>query len=169
VQNANSAEAWNTVMMSFPLFAIEIGPNAPNAQSNPRNELVNNLLLALLPATCQQALDPTDTGDSNGEDSGGNDDKLPRAFALNHAYPNPFNPMTTIRFAVPRAEKIHLHVFDVTGRLVRTLVEKKLEAGYQSVVWNGLDYKGRRASSGIYFVHMTAEDYAATQKIVMTK
>jgi hypothetical protein len=71
--------------------------------------------------------------------------------------PNPFNPSATIVFSVPREGTVALQVYDASGRLVRTLVDGKMEAGEQSVTWNGLDNSGQALSSGTYFYSLSLD------------
>ena len=89
----------------------------------------------------------------------------PRRFALAHAAPNPFNPSTTLRFAVPRDGAVRLAAYDVTGRHVRTLVDRRVEVGEHSVVWDGFDVAGRAAASGVYVVRLehTGESHRDSQ------
>jgi C1A family cysteine protease len=70
--------------------------------------------------------------------------------------PNPFNPLTTIRFDLPAAGKVRLAVYDVAGRLVRVLVEGEVSAGSHEAVWDGRDGSGRSASSGSYLARLVA-------------
>lgn len=85
-------------------------------------------------------------------------------FALHQNYPNPFNPETTIRYDVGKAGLVHLQVFDVTGRLISTLVDKYISEGSHSITFDGSDLP-----SGIYLVAMGAENFRAVTKIVLTK
>lgn len=68
--------------------------------------------------------------------------------------PNPFNPRTTIRFALPEPGLVRLSVFDVSGRLVRTLVDESMTAGSHEVAWDGRDATGRGVGAGSYLVRM---------------
>ncbi|HOT37882.1 MAG TPA: FlgD immunoglobulin-like domain containing protein, partial [Candidatus Latescibacteria bacterium] len=68
---------------------------------------------------------------------------LPTAFALDQNAPNPFNPTTTIRFALPEASQVNLVVYDLNGRAIRTLATGAFQPGNHSVVWDGLDANGR--------------------------
>ena len=81
-------------------------------------------------------------------------EREPSAFALAQNAPNPFNPSTTLRFAVPSDGAVQMAVYDVTGRHVRTLVDRHVEAGEHSVVWDGRDDAGRSAASGVYIVRL---------------
>jgi len=87
---------------------------------------------------------------------------VPTAFALHPAYPNPFNPSTTIRYDVPEAAEVRLVVFDALGRSVDDLGTRHLAPGTYSVTW---DASAR--SSGIYFVRMDAGAFSATRKVVL--
>jgi len=80
----------------------------------------------------------------------------PSAFALHPNHPNPFNPETTIRFALPQEASVQLEVFDGVGQRVRTLVAESLPAGTHQAVWDGRTESGIRVSSGIYFCRLQA-------------
>ncbi len=85
-------------------------------------------------------------------------------------HPNPFNPTTTIRYSIKRQGRVKLAVYDVAGRLVRTLVDKvqsPVANGY-SVVWDATNDSGSHAASGVYFYKLTAPDgYQAVKKLVL--
>jgi hypothetical protein len=80
--------------------------------------------------------------------------------------PNPFRGATTLWFAVPKAGAAALSVFDVTGRRVRDLVNRHVEAGPQAVVWDGRDAQGSRVASGVYLVRLTAGGESVSREIV---
>ena len=92
------------------------------------------------------------------------ENQIPRNFKLFSPYPNPFNPTTTIRFTVGNADMHSLRVFDITGRLVETLVNRELQAGEHEIVWNA----GSRPS-GVYFVRLESGEFDETQKVVLMK
>ncbi len=96
---------------------------------------------------------------------------LPREFRLNQNSPNPFNPSTAISYSVPEgsAVRINLKVFDLRGRLVRTLVDEVHQAGTHRVFWNGTDETGRKVPSGVYLYCLQAGDWARTRKMVLLK
>lgn len=81
---------------------------------------------------------------------------LPSDFQLNQNYPNPFNPSTTIHFAIPFKSNVDISVYDVLGKKVKTLVSENMTPSNYSVEWNGTTNNGTSASSGIYFVRMSA-------------
>lgn len=92
----------------------------------------------------------------------------PKTFALYQNVPNPFNPTTVIRYDVPEGEgHVTLRVYDVKGRLVRTLVDGPQSAGEKSVMWNGRNSQGHPVATGVYFYRMTAPGFAMTKKMVL--
>jgi len=93
-----------------------------------------------------------------------NPGKIPSAYSLNPAYPNPFNPSTTISFALPHASNVDLVVYDASGRRMMTLCSGNHAPGYYNVT---ADFS--RFASGIYLVSLKAQDYSAVQKIVLIK
>jgi len=94
---------------------------------------------------------------------------LPQVVALETNYPNPFNPQTTIRFAVPRTGDVRLDVFDLRGRLVTTLVDEQMQAGRHEAVWTGKDTSGRQVASGTYVYRLTADGQTLTHKMLLVK
>ena len=94
---------------------------------------------------------------------------MPRPFALRLAYPNPFNPKTTLGFTLPRTSHVSLEIFDVRGRLVRNLVDDDFEAGLHEVPWNGLDNGGRVVSAGVYFTRMQTGEFQQTGKMTLVR
>jgi hypothetical protein len=93
----------------------------------------------------------------------------PRVLALEQNVPNPFNPTTRIRFALPAASHVNVSVFDVHGRRVATLADRSMPAGNAEVVWNGRDARGVPASSGVYFYRLAANGHTLTKKMVLLK
>jgi hypothetical protein len=89
---------------------------------------------------------------------------LPETFSLSRAYPNPFNPTTTLSFALPIESAVSLTVYNLQGREVISLVDQNMPAGYHSVVWNA-----DNNASGMYFVKMVAGNYINTQKLMLVK
>lgn len=81
-------------------------------------------------------------------------------------HPNPFNPRTTIRFSIGSTGPVSIEIYDVSGRLVKTLVHRTLTAGAHEVVWDGTDDKGRPLSSGIFWSQLQAGEYRSNRKMV---
>jgi hypothetical protein len=91
--------------------------------------------------------------------------------ALRQNYPNPFNPSTTICFTLPERAWVTLAIYDVEGRLVKTLVDEMVGEGYQyqERIWDGKDASGSQVGSGVYFYRLTAGDRTLTKKMVMIR
>ncbi len=96
-------------------------------------------------------------------------DGLPLAYALNQNFPNPFNPQTTIRFALPAATEIRIVVYDLLGREVVRLVDGLMQPGYHQLVWNGRDAWGRVVPTGIYITRLITSEYTKSIKMVLLK
>ncbi|MFH1068655.1 MAG: FlgD immunoglobulin-like domain containing protein [Candidatus Glassbacteria bacterium] len=97
---------------------------------------------------------------------------LPKAFALAQNHPNPFNPSTTINYQIPDdvgSINISLNVYDIRGRLVRTLAEGLKGAGSYSTFWDGTDNSGRQVGSGVYFYRFSSSKFNATRKMILLK
>jgi hypothetical protein len=93
----------------------------------------------------------------------------PQQFVLRPNYPNPFNPMTNIRFELPAQAHVALRVYDVNGALVRTLVNDDRPAGAYTVQWNGRNDAGDPASSGVYFYRIEASGFSDVRKMTLLK
>ncbi|MCD4690493.1 T9SS type A sorting domain-containing protein [bacterium] len=90
--------------------------------------------------------------------------------ALRQNTPNPFNPVTNINFTVPaNAGAVELRVYNVNGRLVRTLVDGEIEAGPHTVVWNGRDSAGRSVATGVYFARLSSAEEIDVMKMALLK
>jgi len=96
-------------------------------------------------------------------------EEVPSVHVLRGASPNPFNPVTVVSYGVPHDTDVRLAVYNVAGRLVRTLVDGGVEAGYHSVVWDGRDENGAATSSGVYFCRMESDGFRGTTKMVLLK
>jgi alpha-tubulin suppressor-like RCC1 family protein len=94
---------------------------------------------------------------------------VPLALRLYPNAPNPFNPMTTLRFDIPVGGRVHLAVYDVAGRLVRVLVEEELPAGTHQAVWDGRDSAGRAVASGSYFARLEAGGKVETVRMGLVR
>jgi hypothetical protein len=93
----------------------------------------------------------------------------PRANRLEANVPNPFNPATTIRYQIAEAGRVTLRVYDVSGRLVRTLADRSQVAGPHEARWNGTDDAGRPVASGVYFYRLQSGDFSQTRRMVLLK
>ena len=94
----------------------------------------------------------------------------PEAFALVDNFPNPFNPTTTIQYALPQAADVELTVYNVLGQPVRTLVAEHQSAGRYAVEWNATNDRGHSLSSGMYFYGLQAgEEFREVKKMLLLK
>jgi hypothetical protein len=90
-------------------------------------------------------------------------------FALGRVLPNPSSGKTRVRFQVPARSQVDLRVYDVSGRQVRSLARRVVDAGTHETTWDGRDDLGRAAVSGVYFVKMESEAFRATRTVVLRK
>ena len=95
---------------------------------------------------------------------------VPKVFALANNYPNPFNPATTIKYALPTAADVELNVYNITGQVVRTLVAEHQNAGRYAVEWDATNDNGHSLSSGMYFYRLEAGgEFLETKKMLLLK
>jgi hypothetical protein len=90
----------------------------------------------------------------------------PLRLALHLAFPNPFSDRATIGFDLPEAGPVTVKIFDVAGRLVRTLADEDYPAGRHSLSWDGHSDAERSSAAGVYFIRIRAKEGVRTQKIV---
>ena len=93
----------------------------------------------------------------------------PDSYSLNDAYPNPFNPETSIDFAVPADVYVKLDVYNTVGQQVASLVDDELTAGSYKTTWDARDDTGKQVSSGVYFYRMQAGDFTDTRSMTLLK
>jgi hypothetical protein len=89
---------------------------------------------------------------------------IPKVFALSQNFPNPFNPSTTVEFALPHAAAVTVDVFNLLGEKVATLVSGVLPAGRHRTTWDA-----SVAGSGVYFTRLLAGDYSETRRMLLLK
>lgn len=94
---------------------------------------------------------------------------LPRQSELSVPMPNPFNPVTVVRYTVGKRGRVEVGVYDVQGRRVRILVATHQDAGPYTVTWDGRDTQGRSVGSGVYLVRMQAGTFTQIRKMVLLK
>jgi len=85
------------------------------------------------------------------------------------ARPNPFNPSTTIQFHLAESDVVMLQIFDVLGRQVRTLVERKISAGSHSFKWDGKNSFGVDVAAGLYFASLKTDSDIQTIKLLLVR
>ncbi len=89
---------------------------------------------------------------------------IPKEFGLSANYPNPFNPVTTIKYQLPKASHVALKIYNILGQEVAKLVHTNMPAGFHSVKWDAF-----KAASGTYIYRITAGDFTAVKKMVVIK
>jgi hypothetical protein len=97
------------------------------------------------------------------------DEGIPSKTLLGENYPNPFNPSTTIGYALSEEATVTLKIYSVLGEKLQTLVDEVQPAGYHRAVWDGRDGKGSLVSTGVYFYRLQAGGYNQISKMVMSK
>jgi hypothetical protein len=96
-------------------------------------------------------------------------DLIPEAFALHQNYPNPFNPTTQIRYDLPEDKLVTITIYDVTGRMIKSLVNMNQTAGYRSVRWDATNDHGEPVSAGMYIYMIQSGEFRQTKKMVFLK
>lgn len=94
---------------------------------------------------------------------------LPDATFLAQNFPNPFNPITNIRFGLKEQGHMSLRIYDAAGRLIITLIDESRPAGNYNAEWNGRDKNGSIVASGVYFYRLSAEEFVQTKKMVLLR
>jgi len=95
---------------------------------------------------------------------------VPAMYELSQNFPNPFNPVTTIRYGLPQAERVSLKIYNLLGEEVATLVNDEHKApGYHVAIWDGRGKNGNVAASGVYVYRMRAGNFSIAKKLVLAK
>ena len=95
--------------------------------------------------------------------------QLPHAFNVYNNYPNPFNPVTTLRYDLPEDALVNITIYDIMGRIVRTLINNQQNAGFKSIQWNATNNVGTSLSAGLYLYKIQADYLVQTRKMVLLK
>jgi hypothetical protein len=93
----------------------------------------------------------------------------PPSVILRPAYPNSFNPMTRIEYALQAPGRVTLDIYDVAGRLVTRLSDGSRPAGEYVASWDGRNGKGQRVASGVYFLRLASDDATLVRKITLVR
>ena len=94
---------------------------------------------------------------------------IPQASSSLAVHPNPFNPRTTITFAVDHPQNVEISIFDMTGKRIAVLTNRLFQAGTHSVDWQGRDQQGRGVASGTYLVRMITDEAEASEKMMLIR
>ena len=117
-----------------------------------------------------QFFDVPTPGLTNTDDLNINHDKtIPDQYILSPNYPNPFNPLTTLRYDLPEDAMVNITIYDMLGREVKTLVNTTQDAGFRSVIWNATNDYGKPVSAGVYLYQIKAGEFVQIRKMVLLK
>ena len=94
---------------------------------------------------------------------------IPEELSLEGNYPNPFNPVTTIRFGIPRPKNVRVTVVNILGQEITELVNGWRDIGRHEVVWQGLDQNGKPVATGMYFTVLSDGNKIIVQKMLLLK
>jgi hypothetical protein len=97
------------------------------------------------------------------------DETIPNTYNLYNAYPNPFNPKTTLHYDLPEDAMVNITIYDMMGRHVKTLVNGSQTAGYRIIQWNATNDRNEPVSAGLYLYTIQAGQYRQTKKMVLLK
>ena len=97
------------------------------------------------------------------------EDLIPEVYALHQNYPNPFNPVTNIRYDLPEDADVMIRIFDIQGRVVKTLVSGQEKAGRKSIVWDATNQIGEQVAAGMYLYLIQSGEFKQTRKMVLLK
>ena len=100
---------------------------------------------------------------------GENPNRIPTGFHLYPAFPNPFNPITTLRYDLLENSFVTIIIYDILGKEVKTLINQTQNGGYKSILWDGTNDHGHSMSTGIYLYRIQAGNFTRTKKMVLLK
>ncbi len=106
---------------------------------------------------------------SIGEQLNIDEERIPKEFSLYNSYPNPFNPITTIGYQLPKDAIVNLTIFDMMGRQVKNLVNEQQRAGIRTVKWDSTNDQGQSISAGVYLYSIGTEEFRQTKKMILLK
>ncbi|MBI4546649.1 MAG: T9SS type A sorting domain-containing protein [Ignavibacteriae bacterium] len=89
---------------------------------------------------------------------------IPTVYALSQNFPNPFNPSTTIRYELPQRSRVEIHLYNIIGQRIATLVNEEHDPGRYTLIWNGQNNLGLQVASGVYFYRLVARDASSSAK-----
>jgi len=127
------------------------------------------VILEVNGASCQFALDDIYWSGGGELMTVSTTNSLLEEFVLKDNYPNPFNPVTTLRYEIAVNTNVKITIYDMMGRLVKILTDKMEMAGYKSIKWNGTNDRNEPVSAGLYLYTIQAGDYRKTRKMVLIK
>ena len=94
---------------------------------------------------------------------------MPKDFALHQNYPNPFNPVTSLSYDLPNDDLVNITIYNMMGRIVKTLINSFQTAGYKSIQWNATNDRNEPVSAGLYLYTIQAGEFRQTKKMILLK
>ncbi len=94
---------------------------------------------------------------------------LPRKYQINQNYPNPFNPYTKIEYEIPQYGIVKINIYDISGKLIRKLINEQKNTGKYLVTWDGRNDSGKTVSSGTYFYQIISGNFVQAKKMILLK
>jgi len=94
---------------------------------------------------------------------------IPTEYALFHNYPNPFNSITRLRYYIPEEINVKITIYDIMGKVVKTLINSSQNSGYKSIRWNATDNKGQPVGTGVYLYRIETGKFRQTKKMILLK
>lgn len=101
--------------------------------------------------------------------SNSSDPSIPTVYSLSRNFSNPFNPKTTLRYALPRSSNVSLVIYNLMGQEIIRWDEDAQPPGYYQKIWNGRNRSGSQVASGMYIYRLVAGDFVKTMKMVLLK
>ena len=98
-----------------------------------------------------------------------NESLIPQSYTLSQNYPNPFNPITYIRYSVPNYDFINIDIINISGQIIKTIVQSSHQPGNYEIIWDGTNHYEISVPSGIYFYKMDADEFISVKKLVLLK
>ena len=95
--------------------------------------------------------------------------QFPGRFSLSQNFPNPFNPVTEIKYELPSESLVNVSIYDVVGRKIKSLVNQEQSAGSYSLQWDATNSVGEAIPAGMYIYTIQAGEYRSTKKMVLLK
>ena len=163
------ARQWNGIFTDIPAMGYDSYATAGYCQDNDIPKIVwvdsdgnENLLVGNIPGWSNNELFYVSLElDSNS--------LIPTDYSLSQNYPNPFNPSTTISFSLPSDNHTILNIYDISGKLINTLLDKNMKSGYHNVSWDGKDLYGQEVSTGAYVYTLSTNDISLSGKMILLK
>ena len=97
------------------------------------------------------------------------EDVIPLTYSLYNAYPNPFNPVTTLSYDLPEDGIVNITIYDIVGRQIKALLNSPQTAGHRSIQWNATNNAGQQVPAGVYLYSIETANFRQTKKMVLLK